>query len=69
MRPKQPTPTDRAALLRAAQSERAAKAAWEKSLAGLGQAIKQASENGASLRAIAELIGRSHGRVRELLHR
>jgi hypothetical protein len=60
-------PTDRAALLRAARSERLARERWAKSLAALEQAIKRASENGASLREIATLIGRSHGRVRDLL--
>lgn len=63
------SPSDRAALLRAARSERAARGRWDKSLDVLEQAIKQASENGASLRAIASTIGRSHGRVRELVRR
>lgn len=65
----EPTPADQAVLVEAARSERAAKTAWEESLAGLERAIKQASGNGASLRTIAAAIGRSHGRVRELLHR
>jgi hypothetical protein len=60
---------DQAALLKAARSERAAKQHWETSLLGLHDAIKQASANGASLRAIGRLIGRSHARVRELLLR
>jgi hypothetical protein len=65
----EPTASDRAALRRAARAERAAKQRWEESLAALEQAIKQASRNGASLRSIASMIDRSHGRVRELLRR
>jgi hypothetical protein len=63
------TEPDRAALLEAARSERAARQSWDESLAELERVIKQASGNGASLRAIAGLIGRSHGRVRELVQR
>ena len=69
MKRREVSPDDRAVLERAARSERYARNNWDKALMDLEQAIKQASENGASLRAIAELIGRSHGRVRELLHR
>jgi DNA-binding NarL/FixJ family response regulator len=69
MKRREVTPSDRAALLRAARSERAARARWDDSLDELEQAIKQASANGASLREIAQLIGRSHGRVRDLVKR
>ena len=69
MRPKPPTPVDQKALKQAALKERSARLKWDRSLADLEQAIKQASENGASLRAIANTIGRSHARVRELLQR
>jgi len=66
---REPTASDRAALLRAARSERLARERWDAALATLEQAIKQASANGASLREIAALIGRSHGRVRDLVRR
>jgi hypothetical protein len=62
-------PKDRSGLEEAARTERAARQAWETALRRLARAIKQAARNGASLRAIATLIGRSHARVRELLHR
>jgi hypothetical protein len=61
------SPVDRDALERAAQTERAARSHWDRSLEELQQAIRQASENGASLRAIAAIVSRSHGRVREIL--
>jgi DNA-binding NarL/FixJ family response regulator len=64
-----PTSSDRKALQRAARSERAARERWDETLAELQQAIEQASRNGASLREIAATIGRSHGRVRDLLQR
>ena len=60
--------SDRAALQRAARKERAAREQWDASLVELQQAIRQAASNGASLRQIAALIGRSHGRVRDILH-
>ena len=69
MKRREPTPADRLALRRAARSERAARERWDRALVELEQAIKQASANGASLREIAFTIGRSHGRVRELLRR
>ena len=69
MKRREATRADLVALKRAARSERAARARWERSLTELERAIKQASTNGASLRAIADAIGRSHGRVRELLRR
>jgi hypothetical protein len=62
-------PADRLALEEAARAERAARDAWDVSLRRLAQLIKQASRHGASLRAIATLIGRSHGRIRELLQK
>jgi len=69
MKRREVQPADRAALLRAARSERAARDRWDRALAELQQAIKQASANGASLREIAATIGRSHGRIRDLLQR
>lgn len=69
MKRREVIPSDRTALRRAARSERSAKQRWERSLGELEQAIKQAAANGASLRSIATLIDRSHGRVRELLRR
>jgi hypothetical protein len=63
------TPSDRLALEEAARMERAAREEWEQTLRRLARLIKQASRHGASLRAIATTIGRSHGRVRELLQR
>jgi hypothetical protein len=59
--------SDQAALAEAAQAEREARARWDASLVELQQAIRQASKNGASLRAIAAMISRSHGRVSEIL--
>ena len=58
---------DRKALEEAAHVERAALQQWRQALKRLARAIKLASRHGASLRAIATTIDRSHGRVRELL--
>jgi hypothetical protein len=69
VRRREVTPTDRVALLEAADSERAARERWDASLLELQQAIKGASKNGASLREIAQTISRSHARVRQLLDR
>jgi len=63
------TASDKAALRRAANSERTARERWDASLIKLQQAIKDASQNGASLREIANTISRSHARVRQLLDR
>ena len=60
-------PADRPALEDAARRERAARQQWTLALRRLTKQIKQASRHGASLRAIATTIDRSHGRVRELL--
>jgi hypothetical protein len=60
---------DRRALEEAARVERAARQSWDAALHRLMRLIKQASRNGASLRAIATTIDRSHGRVRELLNK
>jgi len=61
------SPADRKALEEAAGVERAARQQWDAALRRLARYIKQASRHGASLRAIATTIGRSHGRVRDLL--
>jgi len=61
------TPVDRTALEEAARVERAARDAWNASLARLAKLITRASRHGASLRAIARTIGRSHSRIRDLL--
>ena len=61
------SPADRVALEDAARLERAARKEWDLSLLRLARLIRQASRHGASLRAIAKTIGRSHGRIRALL--
>jgi len=63
------SPTDRAALEEAARVERAARTAWDRAVRRLTRVIQQASRRGASYRAIATTIGRSHGRVRDLVQR
>jgi Helix-turn-helix domain len=60
-------PGDVDGLERAAAQERAAREQWNRTLVKLARQIRLASQHGASLRSIASAIGRSHGRVRELL--
>ena len=58
---------DRQALLEAVETERVSREAWEMSRTVLEDAIRVAVGNGASLRAVAELVDLSHGRIRDIV--
>ena len=62
-------PGDRTALLDATRAERRSREDWEASRVRLEDAIRIAVANGGSLRAVAELVGFSHGRVRDIVQR
>ena len=67
MKRRELAPADREALTRAVRQEQAGRERWDNARADLAEAIRQASENGASLRAIAEMTGQSHPRVRQII--
>jgi hypothetical protein len=62
-------PADREALVGAARDDRQAREACETARYHLEDAIRVAVANGASLRAVAELVDLSHGRVRDIVKR
>jgi hypothetical protein len=62
-------PDDHTALRSAVDAERQARESWEQSRDALEDAIRIAVANGASLRAVADLVGLSHGRVRDIVNR